>query len=362
MVKNIYKSSKLFPVPLYLKVPSFGIDISDESLKFMKLKLTRKGMQIEACGKKKIPKGIIELGKIRDPLRFEHILTELKKEQKIKDVRVSILENQTYLFKLKLEKEGLVNIKESIEFLLEEHIPIPASETIFDYEIIEETETDITVQVVAIQTEIINDYLKVFENCAINVHSFELEAEAIARAIIKKGDMRTYMIIDIGERRTGIFIISKGVITFTSTIDFSSEVFNSMLEEHLNISKEEAEKIKINYGLQRNIENKDIFPILLNGASLLRDEILKHFFYWHSHEDEDGLKNPTIDKILFCGGTSSMIGLADYFTTSMKIETEVANFWINIKDIQKEVPKIEFKDTLSYITALGLALGNFEYD
>lgn len=362
MVKNFYKKSKLFGVPDYLKVPCFGLDISDESLKYMKLVLTKKGIKIQSYGIKKIPSGVIEFGKIKDFLRFEEVLLELKNEQKIKDVRVSILENQTYLFKLKLEKEGLVNINESIEFLLEEHIPIPASETIFDYEIIEERETEIIVQVVAIQAETINDYLRAFKECSINVHAFELEAEAIARAIIKKGDKKTYMIIDIGKKRTGIFIVSKGIITFTSTIDFSSNVFNEMLQEHLDITFEEAEKLKINYGLQRNIDNKDIFPILLNGSSILRDEILKHFFYWHSHEDEDGIKNPVIERILFCGGTSSMIGLADYFTTSMKIETEIANFWINLRDIQKEVPQIEFKETLSYITALGLALGNFEYD
>ena len=129
-----------------------------------------------------------------------------------------------------------------------------------------------------------------------------------------------------------------------------------------NISFEEAEKIKIEYGLQKNLENKEIFPILLNGASILRDEILKHFIYWHTHEDEDGVKNPVIQKILLCGGNSNLVGLSDYFRASMKTEVEIANVWTNIYDLNKDTPMINSKEALSLATVIGLALNDFYND
>jgi type IV pilus assembly protein PilM len=362
MLRSTHKKNKIFSTPTYLEMPSFGLDISDDSIKYMELISTKDGIRTRRYGEKKIPNGIVELGRIVDKEKLQAIILELKKEENIKDVRVSILENQIYLFKLKLEKESISSIKESIEFVLEEHIPIPAAETIFDYDIIEETKDQLIIQVGAIQINIIEDYLSVFENCDINVHSFELEAEAIARAVIKKGDNDTYMIIDFGEKRTGIFIVSNGIVMFTSTIDFGGVTFSEMIQKNLNISFDEAEKIKITYGLQRNLENKEVFPILLNGASILRDEIQKHFVYWHTHEDEDGLRNPDIKKILLCGGNSSIIGLADYFAVSMKTEVEIANVWNNICDLQQSVPSIPSKQALSFATAIGLSLRDFEHD
>lgn len=362
MLRSTHRVNKIFSTPAYLSMPSFGLDISDDSIKYMELISTKKGIQVRKYGEKKIPSGVVELGKIVDKEKLEEIVLELKKEEKIKDVRVSILENQIYLFKLKLDKANISNIKENIELVLEEHIPIPASEAVFDYDIIEETPTKIILQVGAIQVNIIEDYLAVFENCEISVHSFELEAQAIVRAIIKKEDKDTYMVIDFGEKRTGIFVVSGGIVMFTSTIDFGGVTFSEMIQKNLDISFEEAEKIKINIGLQRNLENQEIFPILLNGASVLRDEIQKHFIYWHTHEDEDGSRSPVIKKILLSGGNSSIIGLADYFAVSMKTEVEIANVWSNICDLKNAVPMIPAKKALSFATAIGLSLRDFEHD
>ena len=180
--------------------------------------------------------------------------------------------------------------------------------------------------------------------------------------MIRVGDQGTYMIVDFGKKRTGIFIISRGVVMFTSTLDVGGMMLTSMIEKNFKISFKEAEIMKQKYGLQRNIENKEIFAVLLNSVSVLRDEIVKHFLYWHTHKDEDGRNNPPIKKIIMCGGDSNLIGLSDYFSVSMKNPVEMANVWVNITDTQNYVPEINFKQALSFAAALGLALGDFQYD
>jgi len=69
-----------------------------------------------------------------------------------------------------------------------------------------------------------------------------------------------------------------------------------------------------------------------------------------------------IEKIILCGGDSNLIGLTDYLSVSMRHKVEVANVWINITNVEKNIPKIDFKKSLSFTTALGLALGDFNYD
>lgn len=358
MIKNPYNI--FFPTPDFLSRPSFGIDISDESLKYIQLISSRDGIRTGKYGEKKIPPGIIEAGRIIDPEKIQDILMSLKKEVGIKSVRVSMLENQIYLFRFKLPKSGLVSVREGIELSLEEHIPVPALEAIFDYEIIEETKDDLDLQVVAIPKGIIESYLAVFKDCDILVHSFELEAQAIARSVIPKGDIGTYMIVDFGEKRTGIFIISHGIVSFTSTLDVGGVLLNRMIQKNFKVNFEEADKMKKMYGLERNAPNKEIFSVLLNSVSILRDELVKHFTYWDTHKDEEGKGNPPIKKIILCGGDSNLIGLADYLSVSMKTEVSMANVWVNLLDTEKYIPIIPLKEALSFAAAIGLALGDFE--
>ncbi|MDQ3076136.1 MAG: pilus assembly protein PilM [bacterium] len=358
MLRN--SSNKFFPTPSFLEMPSFGLDISDESLKYVELISKNGEIKIGKYGERKIPLGIIESGKIVEGKKFEEILSLLRKEEGINSVRVSILENQIYLFKLRLEKEGLKSIREAIELSLEEHIPIPAPEAIFDYDLISESDRSAELQVAAIPVDVIDGYLSAFKNCGIAVNSFELEAQAIARAIVKKGDLDTYMIVDFGEKRTVIFIVSEGIVMFTSTLDIGGVTLNNMIQKNFQVTFEEANKMKKKYGLQRNTVNKELFSVLLNSVSILRDEIVKHFIYWNTHKDEDDKSNPMIKKIILCGGDSNLIGLSDYFSVSVKTEVSMANVWVNIVDTEKNIPEIAFKQALSFAAAIGLALGDFD--
>lgn len=357
MFKGLY--NKFFPMPDFLAIPCFGLDISDESIKYIELLSSSSGIKIGKYGERKISTGIIESGKIKDIKKMQDILTSLRKEEKIKSVRVSLPEEQIYLFRLKLEKAGLNDIREGIELVLEDHIPIPAQDVVFDYQILNEDMQSFEIQVTAISKEIIEGYLSVFRNSNILVKSLELEAQAISRAVIKKDDNETYMIVDFGDKRSGVCIVSEGIVMFSSTVDVGGTVLTDMIQKNFKISHEEAEKMKKKYGLQRNATNKEVFPVLLNSVSILRDEIAKNFLYWHTHPDENEKQRPAIKKIILCGGDSNLIGLAEYFSVSIKCKAELANIWINILDINKDMPEIIFDQSLSYAAAVGLALGDF---
>ena len=82
----------LFPTPKFLAIPSFGLDISDESIKFVELIPINHGIRLGRYGERKIPLGAMESGKIKDLGQIEKILTSLRKEEKVKSVRVSLPE------------------------------------------------------------------------------------------------------------------------------------------------------------------------------------------------------------------------------------------------------------------------------
>jgi type IV pilus assembly protein PilM len=353
--------NRMFPVPKFLSMPSFGLDISDESLKFVELIATNNGIRLGRYGERKIPAGIIESGRIKNLKKMEEVLASFKKEEKIKSARVSLPEEQVYLFEFQPPKAEVENIRESIELSIEEYIPLSAQDAVFDFQILKEGENNLDIQVSAIPRNVVEDYLTVFKNSAIKVKSFELEAQAISRAVVKKNDFDTYMIVDFGQKRTGIFIVSQGVVMFTSTLDVGGLLLTNIIQKSFKIGFDEAEKMKKKYGLERNTRNKELFSVILNSISILRDEIMKHFVYWNTHK-EGGESRPPIKKIILCGGDSNLIGLSEYLSISTKNKIEIANVWNNIIDTKKNIPKISFEQSLSYVAALGLALGDFEHD
>ena len=354
--------NRFFPIPSFLAEPSFGLDISDESVKFVKLSATKNGVRLASYGERKIPTGIMESGKIKEPKRLEEILAVLRQEEGIKAVRVSLPEEQIYLFNIRLEKAGLASIHEGIELSLEEHVPIMAQDATFDFDILKEDASGFDLQVAVMPKSVIESYLSIFENSGLSVLSFEPEAQALARTVVKKGDTETYMIVDFGDKRTGLSVISGGVVVFTSTLDVGGAMLTNTIMKNFHISFEEAEKMKRKYGLQRNAANKEMFSVLLNSVSVLSDEIFKHFLYWHTHKDEENRDNPQIKKIILCGGDSNLAGLADYFSVTMKTKVEVANVWINIFNTEQYIPEISLEESLSFATAIGLALGDFQND
>lgn len=359
-MKDLY--SKHFPTPKILGMFSHALDISDHSIKYGELHMSSSGLHLGHYGKEKIEDGIIKSGRIEDADELVLILKKLKEKENMNFVRVALPEEQIYLFTLSLVKIEDSDLRDVISLQLEDHIPLAAKSTLFDYEILSDTDTHVIVEVVAISNEIVNDYLSVFSRAGLTPISFELEAQSIANAVIPRGDIGSTMIVDFGETRTGISIALDGKVVFTSTFRIGGSTFTDIIARHYHISQEEAEEKKYNFGENGTDGGDDVFLAVLNVVAVIRDEINKHFMYWATHKSENGKNRNPISKIILCGGGSNIPGLAPYLATSFKIKVEYANAWVNISDMDESVPNMKSRESLSYVTMLGLALGDYIYD
>lgn len=336
---------------------SFALDISDQSLKYGELLSTAHGLRLGRFGHERIPPGVIASGKIENEEELIRILKDLVQREHLHFVRISLPEEQMYLFTLKLPKITQHDLYNAVLLQIEEHIPLKAVDTIFDYQLVSEDEHNIFVQVLAIATLTIESYTSVFKKSGLIPISFELEAQAIARAVIPRGDQSSVMIIDFGAARTGASIAHAGKVYFTTTLDIGGNLLTSMIAKNFNISLEEAEEKKLSYGLGSAASSEDLFPAILNGVSVLRDELNRQYIYWKTHED-DGFKHTKIDRIILCGGESNLAGLSTYLEASMMLKVESANTWVNISTMTTSVPSLSYESSLGYATVLGLALAD----
>ncbi|OGZ04265.1 MAG: hypothetical protein A2648_00500 [Candidatus Lloydbacteria bacterium RIFCSPHIGHO2_01_FULL_41_20] len=360
MKQNLFRS--FFPTPNFLKMPSVGLDISDKSVRFLGLIEKNGGLVIGSYAEKKINPGIVESGKIKDERKMKEILTELKNEHKLDFVRVALPEEQAYLFIMSVPLIKKRQLRESILLQLEEHVPIKATDAVFDYEIVSERADVYVVQVSVIPIQVVESYARIFTESGLIPVSFEIEAQAIIRAVIPRKDQGTYMAVDFGQTRTGISIVSAGIVLFTSTIDVGGAMLTDAIAKEFSLDIREAEKIKREKGLGQEKENKKTFSAIMSTVSIFRDEINKHFIYWHTHKEADQYIRKPIEKLILCGGDSNLRGLVDYLSRSLRVKVELANVWTNASAPPQYIPEITFSDSLTYATAVGLALADQNYD
>jgi type IV pilus assembly protein PilM len=339
---------------------SCAIDISEQSIKYGELGITSSGLYLNKYGKEIIPSGVVVSGKIEKEDELIQVLKKIKEKENLHYIRVSLPEEQMYLFTLSLPKTDDENIREMILLQIEEHIPLKAPDCIFDYDIISTYDQNILIEVVAIAEATLTSYLSVFKQVGLVPLSFELEAQAIARAVIPTGDINPVMIVDFGNTKTGISISNNGRVFLTTTLSIGGIDLTNMIAKNFSLSFEDAEKMKHEYGIDQVSKAEDIFPAILNGISVLRDELNKQYMYWETHNNNSAQNK--INHIILCGGDANLAGLSEYLELSMKIKVENANVWVNILDKNKEIPEMSFEDSLGYATVLGLALGGYIYN
>lgn len=350
------KFYKFFPPPQFLQMPAVGLDISDVSMRFVELVEKRKGFVIGRFGERPIPRGVIESGEVKKPAELRTIFSDIKKAYDLEFVSVCLPEEKAYLFELRLPIMKYNDVRGAVELVLEEHVPISTSEALFDYDIVKEDESAVTVSVSAVPRALVDGYLEAFSGSGITPVGFEIEAHSIARAVVPEGEKGTFMTVDFGRTRTGIAIVSDGTVQFTSTVPVGGGALTDAIAKNLKVSYEEAEKIKHEKGISGESTNEDLSLALMSTVSGLRDEIRKHQTYWQGHVDDYGKKRPTIQKIYLCGGDSNLAGFASYLASGLPSPVELANAMANVNTLDKYIPEISFNDSLRYATALGLAL------
>lgn len=352
---------QILPPPSYLAMPGAGVDISDTSMKYVSFNSslrTHTKPELKLWGDIDIPNNVLNRGLVLDPKKLTAVLAEFKQKTGIEFVRVSLPEERAYLFETEIKKEvPLKEIRSTLEFRLEENVPIPSREAFFDYDILPSSDSDRSVRVV-VATYARETILQYYDAClaaGLTPLSFEVEAQAMARAVIPKGERDTVMLIDFGKTRTGVGIIHAGTLLYTSTIDIGGAQLSQVLRKVLgDLPEEQLTQIKNTEGLIRGIDDSRTHDALLSTISVIKDEVATRMEYWHQKEKFH--ENRRIKRIVFCGGSVNLKGLPEYFTEMLGLPCERANVWTNVCSFDDAVPPIERRFSYGYATAIGLAL------
>jgi type IV pilus assembly protein PilM len=355
---------KLFPPPRLMAFQSVGVDISDTSLKYIQLdrKHTHdKNLYVKHWGQSEIPTGVMERGRILDVEKLSTVLTEVRKLTDAQYIRASLPEERAYIFETTIASNTpQKQIRELLEFRLEENVPLSPRDAYFDYEIVgtnkETKEHHVVVAVYALET--IESYYEACLRAGLTPLAFEIEAQAIARAAIPRHKKDTHMIVDFGKTRMGIGIVYNNNLMYTSTIELSGAQMSTDMREVLgDVAESELTNIKNTKGLTHTLENEPVAKVLEKYANSVSDDLSIRMHYWDSRGIDP--EERKIKKVFICGGSSNLLGLPEFLTMKLKTPAERAQVWTNVMELEEKIPPITRRYSYGYATAIGLALKGF---
>ena len=350
---------------LFDSVPrAFGLDIGDFSLKLTVLERRRdfRGRHnffLKNYGAIGLPPGLIIDGEIKDALKLKIFIKSLLKQAvlgpvKFRGVIASLPENRTFLKEISIPKLINGNSFPLIREELEKQIPTPLDELYLDWQEMEPVKSkgEVKIVVAAAPKTLVDSYTALLESAGLQPLVFEIESLALSRTII--GDQEfspedTKIIIDIGAERTSIIFWRNGAPRLSVSSESSGHAITSAIAEKQKITLTEAEKIKLQCGLDPENCPGEIKEIISkNLEELVKDTKSAIRYYLERVSPET-----RIEKIILSGGGANLDKLESILSQELKIKVRQA---VPITNFKK--PKYLAwtpKHHLSFATALGLA-------
>ena len=351
---------ELFPPPRLLLMNAVGVHLDATAIRYFELSW-RRGLPNPRCfGTIPLPPDALAGGAVAKKEALVGALQTLRREVKSDFLVAALPEEKAYLFTLALPAAAAGNLRAALEFRLEEHVPLPAREAVFDFSPLagdprlHAAHADLAVTVMP--HNVVSDFLQSFSLAGFFPLSFEVESQACARSLIPNNFLGTALIIHFGETRTGFSVVTRGSVSFASVSTIGCSAITDALAEHFSVPREEAKQIRESRGYASSGRNMEILFSLTNIFSAIKDEANKVLTYWQTHQREGG-ESHAVQRIVLTGRGGAFFSLDEYLSRTLKIPVEVGNVWTNLAHFDDYIPPIEHLDSLDYAGAIGAAMG-----
>lgn len=347
---------RAFPPPEYLTMPAVGIDISDYAIKHVLLGRRWPHFYLASYGKLNLPLGVVERGEIKDPVTLMKLLARLREEKGYLHAHMSLPEEHAYLFQMDMPEASKAEMDQMVEFHLKENVPLGADEAVFDYSVLEERRHAYHVNVSVYPSAVAREYMTVMEEAGFNLLSVELEGQATARALLSHTHLEPTLIVDVGRNQASLSMSVRGEVTFTANLETGGDFFTRAIARSLDVSFQEAERLKRTHGFRDTSESAAVFSALRPVVAEFKEAIHKHFMYWQMHADAGGVGAEQVSRVILVGGNANVVGLPEYLEASLEVPVVVGNVWTNVFSFNEYIPNMHRNESLEFATAVGLAL------
>jgi type IV pilus assembly protein PilM len=322
---------------------SVGLNIGVSSVKMVKLRFGKDSAEL------------LDFCVEENQVDLEALLKKIVLPRQIKRVNISVSGQQAITRYIELPRMNSEELKQSLKFEAQKHIPFPIAEVNLDASILRSDLPDNKMKVLlaAVKKEALSQRLKLLSAMDLDVGVVDVDSLALMNAFefnysqeenIKN---KTLALLNIGSSTSNLNIMDSGYPALSRDVNIGGNNFTQKISDSLGLDFKAAEALKSGQEKEKSDKvARAIEPVL---AKLVQ-EVRTSFDYYESRSVT------SVEKIFLSGGGSLFNGVKD--TLSNLLGIEVAN-WDPFKKIAlvETVPKDKLKALSSQLAvAIGLAL------
>ena len=354
----------------------FAIDFGARSIKVAKAHKTSDGFELDNYGITLSPEGAIANGEIFNPIVVADVLIELLKDSGIRDRKaiIAITGQKVIIREIVLPIMEDKELMAGVMWEAPKYVPYDLDESIIDAEKVDEfVEKDgnkmMRVLLVAAPKTIIQPYMEVLKKARIIPKIVDVVSSANIRAFenhlsVKKEEKEEEqedkiidIIISIGASSTILSLVEEGNLKFTRNILVGGNDITKAIAKSLNISFDEAEKLKreakIVLGPEAKEEKKnESEKIIVKILNQITKEVRKSLSYYKTQSQK-----VKYNKMILSGGCANIDNIKDLLSEQFEIPVIIGNPFEDLKVDERafDIKRMKkLKDTLA--TVFGLAM------
>lgn len=349
-----------------------GIDIGASSIKIVQLGKKGDGAVLETYGEVALgPAAGLEIGRATN-LPYEKVaeaLLDVMREAKVttKECGVAIPIVSSLVSIIQMPDLGGRELAQMVPMEARKYVPVPISEVVMDWWVIPREEaTEVgglkpkaaelpvkkvpttEVMLAVIHNEAITRYENIISASALQSSFLEIEIFATIRATLDHA-AGTVMVFDFGAASTKLYIIERGILRKSHTINRGSQDLSLAISQSLGVPVAEAETMKREIGYSTDPRYKNLAESITLTLEYIFSETARTIAN-HQRQTRKG-----VEKIILTGGGVNLKGFIGLAKQTIEVPLEIANPYSKV-----EAPA--FLDSMlrsagpEFAVALGIAL------
>lgn len=277
-----------------------------------------------------LPPGVIAGGEVREVEALGEALKEFFGKHKLpkRNVRIGLANNRIGV--RVIEVAGIDDPKQlanAVRFRAQEALPIPIDEAVLDFQILgdgpaaADGSPSKRVLLVVAYRDLVNAYVEACRLAGIKLLGVDLEAFALLRALTPSfatepggGTERSALVaVSIGSERSVLGVSDGYSCEYTRVLEWGGNHLTDSVARALEIAPPDAERIKVELGLQGDTVPEGVGPeqavrareALKLGLQAFGRELVSSLQFYQGQPDSLGIR-----ELILAGGTAQLAGLA----------------------------------------------------
>jgi type IV pilus assembly protein PilM len=308
---------------------SVGIDIGSRTITVAEVKNGRGAPTITNFGGVELPPDTVRDGEILDVAAAAASLKELLGSAKVrgKKVHLGVANQRVVVRQLDLPWMDAKDLKASLRYQVQEHLPIAVEDAELDVHIVgeytnEQNERFQRVLLVAGHRDMVASHVEVAQRAGLSPLSVDLNPFAVLRAMGSTSTLErgNEVVIDVGAGVTDIVIHEAGTPTFVRILVLGGDDITRALASGLDISIQEAEALKRTITIGENSGTGSAGAIVTARAEQFVEEVRSSLDYYQAQAGSARLSG-----VVLTGGGALLGGLADRLAEKLRLPVSIGS-------------------------------------